>query len=129
MSGDTSVGLAAFNLLPIRTVFTSSGLSCPVLVGTFWQYKMGLFDQLDPPEIPEDIRNDFEKMALAIHAKGHERYSARTIVEHMRWHAHHDKGDRDFKLNDHWTPILSRYVMRRHPQLEGFFELRKSKYD
>jgi hypothetical protein len=40
---------------------------------------------------------------------------------------HIERGLREFKCNDHWTAPLARWFMKRHPQLEDFFELRVRK--
>jgi hypothetical protein len=69
----------------------------------------------------------FERLALQIHAQGFQRYSARAILHRIRWHYHIERGLRDFKCNNNWTPAMARWCMARHAAtLAGFFELRAS---
>lgn len=90
---------------------------------------MDLFEHANrmvPPEgVPADVCDLFEKLALEIAAQGFDRYSARAILHRIRWHHHVEKGNRDFKCNDHWTPAMARWFAERHPHLNGFFETRE----
>lgn len=48
-----------------------------------------------------------------------------AICEHLRWHWRaRTRGD-DYKLNNNWHPYYARLVMKRIPELDGFFELRE----
>lgn len=68
----------------------------------------------------------FEIEALRIWNRGRTRYSARTIIEYLR----HDSEIREvpnaagWKINDHYTPSLSRLFTLMHPDKAGFFERR-----
>lgn len=67
----------------------------------------------------------FCQYADQMRVKGRKYYSARTIMEHVRWHRHiSDSLDVTFKINDHWTPKLA----RTYNALVGFsfFETRES---
>jgi hypothetical protein len=69
----------------------------------------------------------FEKQALRM-AAIRSRYSARTIIEVMRWNS--DLADKTtlFKINDHAIPGLSRMWMAKHgDDHPKFFEMRKIK--
>lgn len=77
-----------------------------------------------PPHIPKDVCDLFVKLAYEARRAGAVRYSARTILERIRWHYQVDQKMRTFKCNDHWTPYLARWFLKNHPQWEGFFELR-----
>ena len=57
-------------------------------------------------------------------ARGWEHYSADAILHRIRWHFHVERGNREFKCNDHWTSQLARWWLKRHPQYPDFFELR-----
>lgn len=59
--------------------------------------------------------------------KGYSHYGIRTLWERMRWHFHIEKGDNEFKLNDHFHSRYARKIMAEHPDLDGFFELRELK--
>ena len=60
---------------------------------------------------------------------GREHYSARTIVERIRWHTSIETNDPDFKINDHCCPFYSRLFEDDHPDHRGFFKMRRSVAD
>lgn len=78
-----------------------------------------------PPEVPEDVARKFLALALEVRARGFTRYSSDAILHRIRWHAHVERGDCDFKCNDHWTAPLARWAMAADERLAGFFELRR----
>jgi hypothetical protein len=69
----------------------------------------------------------FEELALEMLNTGRKRYSARAIIETMRWH--HDlktrSSDTRFKFSDHHYPIYVRLLVARRPEFDGFFIMRK----
>jgi len=76
---------------------------------------------------PPDVCQLFERLALQIRAQGFARYSARAILHRIRWHYHIERGMREFKCNNNWTPAMARWCQARHPvELDGFFEFRNS---
>jgi hypothetical protein len=81
------------------------------------------------PGVPENVVWLFEELALQIASKGWPRYSARAILHRIRWHYHIEKGNREFKCNNNWTPRMARWFMERHPQLGEFFETREQRDD
>jgi hypothetical protein len=85
-----------------------------------------LFGLSPPAEVPLEIVGLFEKFALELIASGIDRYSARAIFHRIRWHFHVEKGDREFKMNNNFTPSLSRWFMRKYPLHADFFETRNS---
>lgn len=60
---------------------------------------------------------------------GRTRYSARTIIERIRWHTSIESNDPDFKINDHCCPFYSRLFEQDHPRHRGFFEKRRALAD
>jgi len=78
-----------------------------------------------PSYIPEDVCKKFEDLAFDAWEEGFDLYSARTILERIRWHYQVERGNREFKCNDHWSPDLARWFLRRHPHMTGFFNLRE----
>lgn len=82
-----------------------------------------------PEGIPSEVASLFERLALSVAEKGHTRYSADAILHRIRWHFNIERGDREFKCNDHWTSQLSRWFLARHPRLkeQKFFELREKR--
>lgn len=77
--------------------------------------------------VPLDVRNLFESLTMDVHRAGYEHYSARAILHRIRWHFKVEKGNREFKCNDHWTPDLSRWFMDKYPHMNGFFRTRARK--
>jgi hypothetical protein len=74
-------------------------------------YPEGFFQWL---QTNRDIWKEFEAMALKM-AKRRTRYSARTIVEVMRWNTDlREKPDVTFKLSNNMTPGMARLWMRKH---------------
>ena len=80
-----------------------------------------------PADIPEDVAALFEKFSFEIMRAGMAHYSARAILHQIRWHHYVERGNREFKCNDHWTPFLARWFMAKYPQHDGFFETRIQK--
>ena len=52
-------------------------------------------------------------------------YSARGIFHRIRWETSVNSDDPAFKLNDIWTAYYARKFMQDHPEMSGFFRLRK----
>lgn len=70
------------------------------------------------------IYRQFKALAFKMKTTGRERYSARTIVEVMRWHYDiKTKGD-VFEINGDFVPIYVRLLIHNHPEFRDFFELR-----
>lgn len=66
----------------------------------------------------------FRQAAMRMRDTGRQRYSARTIVEVIRWdHDLRSTGDA-FSVNDNFTPIYVRLLIHEHPEFRDFFELR-----
>lgn len=74
-------------------------------------------------EHPEVYRL-FVGYAEQIRARGFTRYSSDAILHRIRWWHHVDQGDREFKLNDHFTSRYARKLIAERPEFAGFFELR-----
>lgn len=80
-----------------------------------------------PEGIPEDVCLLFERLALQVKARGHNRYSADAVLHQIRWHFNIERGDREFKANNDWTSVLARWFLAKHPELPKFFETRERK--
>ena len=91
---------------------------------------MDLFDWSATPETPDgvplDVIDAYERFALEIIRHGFRRYSSDAILHRVRWHFHVERGRREFKCNNNWTAGLARWFMAKHPEHDGFFELRAS---
>lgn len=81
--------------------------------------------RLYPEGIPADVCLKFESLALELFGLGFKRYSADAILHRIRWHWQVERGDRGFKVNDHFTAPLARWFLARNPKAAGFFELRE----
>jgi hypothetical protein len=91
-----------------------------------------LFDYRRVPDgVPEQVAALFERLTFSLIDRGIAHYSSDAILHRIRWHYHVERGDREFKCNDHWTADLSRWFMNKHPRHVGFFEtrVRKSQSD
>ena len=82
-------------------------------------------DDKPPAGVPADVARQFETFALDIAARGFKRYSADAIGHRIRWHQQVERGNRDFKVNDHWIRPMAVWFLARHPELPEFFELRE----
>lgn len=78
-----------------------------------------------PAGVPKDVAEKFEAFALDTAARGFRKYSADAIGHRIRWHEQVERGNRDFKVNDHWIRPLAVWFLARHPELPKFFELRE----
>ncbi len=71
------------------------------------------------------VYREFERRALQMARTKRKRYSARTIVETMRWTSDIADSETTFKINDHYTPGMARLFMATHGAVyPKFFELR-----
>jgi hypothetical protein len=66
----------------------------------------------------------FKELAFAMKDTGRTQYSARTIIEKMRWDYDIGTTGGVFKINDDFVPIYVRLLIQRYPDFVGFFELR-----
>lgn len=90
----------------------------------FEGYPLGFFDWLETEE-GQSIWVDFEKRALQM-AKVRDHYSARSIIQVMRWHTALKDGT-EFKINNNWSSGLARYWLQKHGHKhKRFFRIRDS---
>jgi len=76
--------------------------------------------------IPDGIRKLFFQRTLDVIATGRNFYSATTIMQHIRFHTDITINDPDahYKINNNWTPVLSREFMAAFPEHGNFFRTR-----
>ena len=68
---------------------------------------------------------EFEKYAVELKVNGNRKiYSARTIIERLRWDSIFLDDDSVYKINNNYVPHMSRLAMMINTSLEGMFELR-----
>jgi hypothetical protein len=71
---------------------------------------------------------EFERRALLLINSGRTRYSARTIIEAIRWHFDSTTTSEDgFKINDHHSALYARMFAARHKQHGTFFTMKGEK--
>ena len=67
------------------------------------------------------VRCTFEMIRV-----GRSHYSARTVWERIRWETDQAQtSDAEFKLNNNHHPFYARAFMKKYPEHDGFFRLRK----
>lgn len=67
----------------------------------------------------------FKSKAYHMRAMGHAKYSARRIVESMRWDSDMMGTANPFLINSDFVPIMARKFVKENPGTEGFFEFRE----
>jgi L-2-hydroxyglutarate oxidase LhgO len=72
-----------------------------------------------------NIYRAFRTKAWHIRAVGHDRYSARRIVESMRWDSDLMGTKNPFLINSDFVPIMARKFVKENPGTENFFEFRE----
>lgn len=85
--------------------------------------------KLMPEGVPIEVCLLFEQYALQVKRAGFDHYSSDAILHRIRWEEYIERGNRDFKCNDHWTAPLARWFLANHPELPEFFTTRKLKAD
>jgi len=58
---------------------------------------------------------------------GRLRYSAKTIMERVRWDMEMKHPGSEFKINNDWTALYARFLMYVEPKFRGFFATRECK--
>lgn len=71
------------------------------------------------------------EMALRLRARGIQHYGIAALYEVLRfdWTLQTDDPTSTLKLNNDYKPFYAREIMRRHPELDGFFATRRSQAD
>ena len=68
----------------------------------------------------------FHLYATQTKEAGHKRYSAKTIIERIRWHVNVEtRTDDEFKINNNYTSRYSRLLEQTYPEFQGFLYKRK----
>jgi len=94
-----------------------------------YAYDCGLSDeQIEMLKTSLDVVTRFFVMAHDV-AKVRNHYSARTIIEVMRHNSMLEDSDKSFKINNMIGTPLARISMEMFPSLNGFFEIRRSKFN
>lgn len=90
-------------------------------------------DQLDPItrhafrlwiEQNMEVWHAFKAKALQMKATGRKKYSAKTIVEIIRWERDLGNPGDEFRINNDYAAYLARAMADKVPGFEDFFEFR-----
>ena len=84
------------------------------------------------PDFPEylfenmHIWQGFKELAFQMLATGRKNYSAKTIIQVLRWHSDLEESTSSFKISDKWAADFSRLFMYRYPEYADFFRTTNS---
>ena len=74
-------------------------------------------------EHPE-IFKEFEKYALVLIIRGHNKVSSKFVLNWIRWNVQLDLG-KNFKINDAYQSYYGRCFVEKYPEYAKFFTFRK----
>lgn len=72
-----------------------------------------------------DVWTLFERFALGAIEAGRDHYSAKAVVERIRWHVEIETRGDEMKINNNFTAHFARMFHLAHPNHDGFFRNRK----
>lgn len=72
-----------------------------------------------------NVFKQFKELASKMLSTGRAKYSARTIIEVMRWEYDLQTVGEVFKINGDFVPIYVRMLIHQSPEFGDFFELRR----
>ncbi len=81
----------------------------------WWQF------HVERPEVAAKLAT----MAMTWKNRGHRKCSIGMLFEVVRWNTGIGDPDGDYQLNNNYRALYARHLMRRHPSLDGLFELRE----
>ena len=80
-----------------------------------------IFDRENP-----EVYTLFKSFCFEVLNRGKQKYSARAIMERLRWELDlNPRGSDIYKINDHTIPYYARKFLAEPPQHGSFFEIRK----
>lgn len=93
------------------------------LFGKYTKTKLARFKKfhLENPHIWKEFKR---RVAQAMRA-GVRFYSARVIIEVVRWHFDVETKGNPFKVNNDWSPLYARLFVYNYPRHADFFEFRE----
>lgn len=74
-----------------------------------------------------DIYRNFKKYSFMMLGRGRKRYSAKCIIERIRWDYDMEYSDKEFKISNSMTSFYVRFLIWNHEEFAGFFQLKKVK--
>lgn len=79
-------------------------------------------------ENPE-VYEMFERFTFQVISTGRKYFSARAIIERIRWYSQIEDNSVTFKISDHPMPFYARLFELKNPQYSGFFMKKKCPAD
>jgi hypothetical protein len=73
------------------------------------------------------LLSQLASLAKELKRAGHKRYSMDGLFHILRWETRATTGDLGLKINNNYTAFASRDLMKKYPELQGFFQTRKQK--
>ena len=71
------------------------------------------------------VYQTFCKRTIQMIEAGRKHYSARAIIEVVRWDIDVQTSAEEFKINNNHIPFYARMFMTAYPEHDGFFRTRK----
>lgn len=71
----------------------------------------------------------FERFTFDAIRSGRKYFSARAIIERIRWQTQIEDNNDQFKISDHPMPFYARLFERNHPEHKGFFRKKHCQAD
>jgi hypothetical protein len=72
------------------------------------------------------VYRELVRLARALKVRGFGHAGMKSLFEQLRWQwAWRTKGQERYKLNNNYTAHYARLIMKREPDLEGFFRTRE----
>tara|TARA_Y100000310_G_scaffold283472_1_gene305459 strand:+ start:407 stop:811 length:405 start_codon:yes stop_codon:yes gene_type:complete len=71
----------------------------------------------------------FKRFTREAHHAGHDRFSAQSVIERIRWETSVETRGGEFKINNNFAAFYARKYHELFPQLDGFFQTRSSQAD
>lgn len=91
-----------------------SAKSDPIEIA-FWDFHH------ENPQVYDALR----RLAFQLVDRGHEHYGIKALCEVVRFKHVMATNDPAFKVNNNFTALYARMLMKNEPRLDGFFEVRE----
>lgn len=72
--------------------------------------------------------SEVEAWAVSEAAAGR-RFSVQAAMERIRWKDRVDTNGKDVQVNDHFSPIWGRILVKLHPEVKPFLKMKKTPWD
>lgn len=97
---------------------------------------MNIYRELDPLTLQKFreyhlanrwIYQAFKEAAFEMKSTGRKRYSAKAIMEFVRWNYDIENPGKEFKISNSYTAYYARLLAHKHPEFEDFFQFKTIK--